>query len=174
MPPPNPTTMPSGRPSGRLAMRPASRPLKASTKRLGKTWTLRSARFLGCPAVNHAEVVEFTRAPQAAAPHGPERPARIAAVRVLEAIGFHVIVPQTVCCGRPLISQGILVEAKLLADYGDCGKPVCCNTHLSQMPTVSMKMAKLQKATLDPTKISGRCGRLKREGKKTSVISAMT
>ena len=52
-------------------------------------------------------------------------------------------------------------EAKLLADYGDCGKPVCCNTHLVQMPPVSMKMAKLQKATLDPSKISGRCGRLK-------------
>ena len=43
----------------------------------------------------------------------------------------------------------------------DCGKPVCCNTHLSEMPPVSMKMAKLQKATLDPNKISGRCGRLK-------------
>jgi cell fate regulator YaaT (PSP1 superfamily) len=56
---------------------------------------------------------------------------------------------------------GIRDEAKLLADYGDCGKPVCCNTHLSSMPPVSMKMAKLQKATLDPTKISGRCGRLK-------------
>lgn len=56
---------------------------------------------------------------------------------------------------------GVRDEAKLLADYGDCGKPVCCNTHLVQMPPVSMKMAKLQKATLDPTKISGRCGRLK-------------
>ena len=56
---------------------------------------------------------------------------------------------------------GVRDEAKLLADYGDCGKPVCCNTHLAQMPPVSMKMAKLQKATLDPTKISGRCGRLK-------------
>jgi cell fate regulator YaaT (PSP1 superfamily) len=56
---------------------------------------------------------------------------------------------------------GVRDEAKLLADYGDCGKPVCCNTHLSAMPPVSMKMAKLQKATLDPTKISGRCGRLK-------------
>jgi cell fate regulator YaaT (PSP1 superfamily) len=56
---------------------------------------------------------------------------------------------------------GVRDEAKLLADYGDCGKPVCCNTHLSEMPPVSMKMAKLQKATLDPTKISGRCGRLK-------------
>ena len=56
---------------------------------------------------------------------------------------------------------GVRDEAKLLADYGDCGKAVCCNTHLIQMPPVSMKMAKLQKATLDPTKISGRCGRLK-------------
>ncbi|MBX7074820.1 MAG: signal peptidase [Pirellulales bacterium] len=56
---------------------------------------------------------------------------------------------------------GVRDEAKLLADYGDCGKPVCCNTHLAAMPPVSMKMAKLQKATLDPTKISGRCGRLK-------------
>jgi cell fate regulator YaaT (PSP1 superfamily) len=56
---------------------------------------------------------------------------------------------------------GIRDEAKLLADYGDCGKPVCCNTHLQEMPPVSMKMVKLQKATLDPNKISGRCGRLK-------------
>ncbi|MEO0530214.1 MAG: regulatory iron-sulfur-containing complex subunit RicT [Planctomycetota bacterium] len=56
---------------------------------------------------------------------------------------------------------GVRDEAKLLADYGDCGKPVCCNTHLSEMPPVSMKMAKVQRATLDPTKISGRCGRLK-------------
>ena len=56
---------------------------------------------------------------------------------------------------------GVRDEARLLADYGDCGKPVCCNSHLTSMPPVSMKMAKLQKATLDPTKISGRCGRLK-------------
>ncbi len=56
---------------------------------------------------------------------------------------------------------GVRDEAKLLADFGDCGSPVCCNNHLVQMPPVSMKMAKLQKATLDPTKISGRCGRLK-------------
>ena len=56
---------------------------------------------------------------------------------------------------------GVRDEAKLLADYGDCGKPVCCNTHLTAMPPVSMKMAKLQKSTLDPSKISGRCGRLK-------------
>ncbi len=56
---------------------------------------------------------------------------------------------------------GVRDEARLLADYGDCGKPVCCNTHLSNMPPVSMKMAKIQKSTLDPSKISGRCGRLK-------------
>jgi len=56
---------------------------------------------------------------------------------------------------------GVRDEAKLMADYGDCGNSVCCNSHLSEMPPVSMKMAKLQKATLDPSKISGRCGRLK-------------
>ena len=56
---------------------------------------------------------------------------------------------------------GVRDEAKLLADYGDCGKPVCCNTHMLTMPPVSMRMAKLQKSTLDPSKISGRCGRLK-------------
>lgn len=57
--------------------------------------------------------------------------------------------------------MGVRDESRLLADYGDCGKPVCCNTHLSEMPPVSMKMAKLQKTTLDPAKLSGRCGRLK-------------
>ena len=56
---------------------------------------------------------------------------------------------------------GIRDEAKLLADYGDCGQEVCCSRFLSKMPPVSMKMAKLQRASLDPTKISGRCGRLK-------------
>ncbi len=56
---------------------------------------------------------------------------------------------------------GVRDEAKLLADFGDCGKEVCCATHLTEMPPVSMKMAKIQKATLDPNKLSGRCGRLK-------------
>lgn len=56
---------------------------------------------------------------------------------------------------------GVRDEAKILADYGDCGQPICCANFLSKMPPVSMKMAKLQKATLDPSKISGRCGRLK-------------
>ena len=56
---------------------------------------------------------------------------------------------------------GVRDEAKLLADFGDCGKPVCCNSHMIEMPPVSMKMARMQKASLDPAKISGRCGRLK-------------
>ena len=52
-------------------------------------------------------------------------------------------------------------ETKLLADVGDCGRECCCSTYLFSMQPVSMKMAKLQRATLDPTKVSGRCGRLK-------------
>lgn len=52
-------------------------------------------------------------------------------------------------------------EAKLIGDYGDCGRPLCCSGFLHQMPPVTMRMAKLQKATLDPNKLSGRCGRLK-------------
>lgn len=56
---------------------------------------------------------------------------------------------------------GVRDETKLLADVGDCGREVCCNTYLANMPPVSMKMAKIQKATLDPTKVAGRCGRLK-------------
>ncbi len=56
---------------------------------------------------------------------------------------------------------GVRDETKLLSDFGDCGIECCCNSYLVAMPPVSMKMAKMQKATLDPTKISGRCGRLK-------------
>lgn len=52
-------------------------------------------------------------------------------------------------------------EMKLLADVGDCGREVCCNAFMTEMQSVTMKMTKLQKATLDPTKISGRCGKLK-------------
>jgi cell fate regulator YaaT (PSP1 superfamily) len=44
---------------------------------------------------------------------------------------------------------GVRDEAKLLADYGDCGKPVCCNTHMTTMPPVSMRMAKLQKSPVE-------------------------
>jgi cell fate regulator YaaT (PSP1 superfamily) len=52
-------------------------------------------------------------------------------------------------------------EARLIADYETCGRECCCKTFLKTLKPVSMRMAKLQKATLDPSKVSGRCGRLK-------------
>jgi cell fate regulator YaaT (PSP1 superfamily) len=56
---------------------------------------------------------------------------------------------------------GVRDEARLLAEYGDCGLPVCCKTHLTAIPPITMQMAKLQRSSLDPSKISGCCGRLK-------------
>lgn len=55
---------------------------------------------------------------------------------------------------------GVRDEAKLLAEYEHCGRELCCRTFLKNLEPVTMKMAKNQKATLDPSKISGRCGRL--------------
>lgn len=52
-------------------------------------------------------------------------------------------------------------EARLLADFETCGREVCCKVFLKNLKPISMKMAKLQKSTIDPTKVSGRCGRLK-------------
>lgn len=51
-------------------------------------------------------------------------------------------------------------EARLLADYERCGRQCCCRAFLKHLAPVNMRMAKVQKATLDPAKISGRCGRL--------------
>ncbi len=51
-------------------------------------------------------------------------------------------------------------EARLTADYERCGQYCCCKSFLKVLKPVSMKSAKVQKATLDPLKISGRCGRL--------------
>jgi cell fate regulator YaaT (PSP1 superfamily) len=56
---------------------------------------------------------------------------------------------------------GVRDEARLLADYETCGRECCCRIFLKTLRPVSMKMAKMQKATLDPSKVSGRCGRLK-------------
>jgi len=55
---------------------------------------------------------------------------------------------------------GVRDEARLLADYEHCGRQLCCKSFMKSLEPVTMKMAKLQKATLDPSKISGRCGRL--------------
>ena len=52
-------------------------------------------------------------------------------------------------------------EARLVADYEICGRECCCRGFLKKLAPVNMKMAKLQKSTLDPSKVSGRCGRLR-------------
>jgi cell fate regulator YaaT (PSP1 superfamily) len=51
-------------------------------------------------------------------------------------------------------------EARLVGDFERCGRPCCCLSFLRDLKPISMRMAKMQKATLDPSKISGRCGRL--------------
>ncbi len=52
-------------------------------------------------------------------------------------------------------------EARLVADYEVCGRECCCKNFLKKLRPVTMRMAKIQKSTLDPTKVSGRCGRLR-------------
>lgn len=55
---------------------------------------------------------------------------------------------------------GVRDEAKMLGGLGICGRPFCCNRFLSDFLPVSIKMAKEQGLSLNPTKISGTCGRL--------------
>ncbi len=55
---------------------------------------------------------------------------------------------------------GVRDETKLLGGIGICGRPLCCSTYLSDFAPVSIKMAKEQNLSLNPTKISGTCGRL--------------
>lgn len=55
---------------------------------------------------------------------------------------------------------GVRDEARIVGDYERCGLELCCRTFLRQLEQVTMRMAKIQKTTLDPAKISGHCGRL--------------
>lgn len=55
---------------------------------------------------------------------------------------------------------GVRDETKMMGGIGICGRPLCCNTFLSEFIPVSIKMAKEQNLSLNPTKISGVCGRL--------------
>lgn len=55
---------------------------------------------------------------------------------------------------------GVRDEAKMMGGLGICGKPFCCSTFLGDFQPVSIKMAKEQSLSLNPTKISGTCGRL--------------
>ncbi len=56
---------------------------------------------------------------------------------------------------------GVRDEARMLGGYGSCGRQLCCSAWLVSFEPVSIKMAKLQDLTLNPTKLSGLCGRLK-------------
>lgn len=55
---------------------------------------------------------------------------------------------------------GVRDEAKMLGGIGPCGRPLCCSTFLGDFAPVSIRMAKDQNLSLNPTKISGICGRL--------------
>ena len=55
---------------------------------------------------------------------------------------------------------GVRDETKILGGIGICGRPLCCHTYLADFAPVSIKMAKEQSLSLNPTKISGICGRL--------------
>src|SRR5687767_6112242 len=56
---------------------------------------------------------------------------------------------------------GVRDEAKALGGYGTCGRPLCCTTFLTTFEPISIKMAKQQDLSLNPSKLSGLCGRLK-------------
>jgi cell fate regulator YaaT (PSP1 superfamily) len=56
---------------------------------------------------------------------------------------------------------GVRDEAKVLGGYGTCGRPLCCTTFLTSFEPISIKMAKQQDLSLNPSKLSGLCGRLK-------------
>ena len=56
---------------------------------------------------------------------------------------------------------GVRDEAKMIGGYGTCGRPLCCTTFLTTFEPVSIKMAKQQDLSLNPSKLSGLCGRLK-------------
>ncbi len=56
---------------------------------------------------------------------------------------------------------GVRDEAKAIGGYGTCGRPLCCTTFLTAFEPVSIKMAKQQELSLNPSKLSGLCGRLK-------------
>ena len=56
---------------------------------------------------------------------------------------------------------GVRDEARMLGGYGPCGRPLCCTTWLNAFEPISIKMAKQQNLSLNPSKLSGMCGRLK-------------
>ncbi|MXZ71469.1 MAG: stage 0 sporulation family protein [Acidobacteria bacterium] len=64
-------------------------------------------------------------------------------------------------CRIEMRQIGVRDEAKLLGGYGVCGRPLCCTTWLPRFEPISIKMAKQQSLNLNPSRLSGVCGRLK-------------
>ena len=56
---------------------------------------------------------------------------------------------------------GVRDEAKMYGGYGTCGRPLCCTTFLQSFEPISIRMAKEQDLSLNPSKLTGLCGRLK-------------
>ena len=78
-------------------------------------------------------------------------------------VDFRELVKDLAGCFRVRIELrqiGVRDEAKMLGGVGNCGRPLCCYQWLSDFQPVSIKMAKNQGLSLNPTKISGICGRL--------------
>lgn len=73
---------------------------------------------------------------------------------------LHHKLAQQADCRVELRQVGARDEARLIADYERCGQYCCCKNFLKVLKPISMRSAKTQKATLEPLKISGRCGRL--------------
>ena len=79
-------------------------------------------------------------------------------------VDFRVLVKQLAAQFHTRIQMhqvGSRDEARVVADFETCGQECCCRQFLKVLKPISMGSAKMQKATLDPGKISGRCGRLK-------------
>ncbi|HOC19188.1 MAG TPA: regulatory iron-sulfur-containing complex subunit RicT [Vicinamibacterales bacterium] len=64
-------------------------------------------------------------------------------------------------CRIEMRQIGVRDEARMLGGYGSCGRPLCCASWLQAFEPVSIKMAKQQDLSLNPSKLSGLCGRLK-------------
>ena len=78
-------------------------------------------------------------------------------------VDFRELVKDLACIFRNRIELrqiGVRDEAKMLGGLGICGRPFCCSKFLSDFQPVSTKMAKVQSMSLNPSKISGSCGRL--------------
>jgi cell fate regulator YaaT (PSP1 superfamily) len=78
--------------------------------------------------------------------------------------GFRELVGELACEFHTRIEMrqiGARDEAKMLGGYGSCGRPLCCTTWLNAFEPVSIKMAKQQDLSLNPSRLSGLCGRLK-------------